>query len=79
MCAPALLCGYPAPTWRVSGGVLGIALTEIDYTIPSDKAAKSLLSFGADVVKSETNIWGNLGNGGLGWWSVASEAENQHL
>lgn len=59
------------PPGGARGGFLGIALTEINYAILSDNVAKSMLSFGADVVKVETNIWGHLGNGGSGLWSIA--------
>lgn len=47
--------------------------------IPSDNVTKSMLSFGADVVKSKTNIWEHLGISVSGLWSTAWKAENQHL
>lgn len=45
--------------------------------ITSDNVIKSMLSLGADVVKSKTNIWEHLGISVSGLWSTAWKAETR--
>jgi len=53
-CAPQpCSLGTQHPPGGAHSGVLGIALTEINHVFPSDKVAKSVLSFGADTVKNK--------------------------
>lgn len=78
MAKPCSVCIQCAPE-GAHDGVWDISLTGVNYMIPSDNVTKSMLSFGAHVVKSKANIWEHLGISVLSLWSTAWKAEHQHL